>query len=36
MVTDVAPVRFVPVMVTEVPPAVEPLVGEMAVTVGAA
>ena len=36
MVTPVAPVKFVPVMVTLVPPADEPLAGEMAVTVGAA
>src|SRR5437764_823305 len=34
--TAVAPVKLVPVMVTEVPPAVEPVVGERAVTVGAA
>jgi len=34
MVTAVAPVKFVPVMVTAVPPAVVPLVGEIAVTVG--
>ena len=32
----VAPVRLVPVMVMDEPPAVGPLVGEMAVTVGAA
>ena len=32
----VAPVRWVPVMVMDEPPAVGPLVGEMAVTVGAA
>ena len=32
--TAVAALRFVPVMVTDVPPAVEPLVGETAVTVG--
>ena len=31
----VAPVKLVPVMVMDVPPAVEPLVGETAVTVGA-
>ena len=36
MVTPVAPVRFVPVMVTLVPAANGPLVGLMAVTVGAA
>ena len=35
-VMTVAPVRLVPVMVMFVPPAVGPLVGEMAVTVGAA
>ena len=34
--TAVAPVNPVPVTVTHVPPAVGPLVGEMAVTVGAA
>ena len=34
--TAVAPVRSVPVMVTLVPPVVGPLVGAMAVTVGAA
>jgi len=34
-VTDDALVRLVPVMVTEVPPAVEPLLGETEVTVGA-
>ena len=33
--TAVAPVKLVPVMVTEVPPAVVPAVGEMLVTVGA-
>lgn len=33
--TDVAPVRFVPVMVTWVPPAVVPEFGETPVTVGA-
>ena len=33
-VTDVAPVRFVPVTVIEVPPATEPEVGETAVIVG--
>ena len=32
--TAVAPVRFVPVMVTVVPPNVGPAVGEMEVTVG--
>jgi hypothetical protein len=32
--TSVAPVKSVPVMVTEVPPAVDPLLGETAVTVG--
>ena len=36
MVTPVAPVKPVPVMVMLVPPAVEPLVGEILVTVGAA
>ena len=35
MVTALAPVRLVPVRVTAVPPAVLPLVGLMAVTVGA-
>ena len=35
MVTPVAPVKSVPVMVMTVPPAVEPLVGEILVTVGA-
>ena len=30
-----APVKSVPVMVTEVPPAVDPLLGEMPLTVGA-
>jgi hypothetical protein len=34
MVTPIAPVRFVPVMVTLVPPAVLPLDGEIPVTVG--
>ena len=34
-VTPVAPVRFVPVIVTDVPPAVEPLDGLKLVTVGA-
>ena len=34
--TDVAPERLVPVMVTVVPPATDPLVGLSAVTVGAA
>ncbi len=33
--TAVRPVRFVPVIVTEVPPAVEPVVGDSDVTVGA-
>ena len=33
--TAVAPVKLVPVIVTEVPPASEPLVGLMPVTVGA-
>ena len=33
-VTAVAPVNPVPVMVTEVPPAVGPAVGEIEVTVG--
>ena len=36
MVTAVAPVKPVPVMVMLVPPATEPLVGEILVTVGAA
>ena len=36
MVTPVAPVRFVPLIVTTVPPAAGPLPGEMPVTVGAA
>ncbi|MNQ66367.1 hypothetical protein D3C85_808580 [compost metagenome] len=34
-VTAVAPVKFVPVMVTLVPPPVGPLFGEIDVTVGA-
>ena len=34
MVTPVAPVKLVPVSVTLVPPAVLPVLGEMAVTVG--
>ena len=34
--TAVAPVRLVPVMVTGVPPLVEPVVGLTALTVGAA
>ncbi len=34
-VTDVAPVRCVPVMVTEVPPSVEPDVGDTSVIAGA-
>ena len=33
--TAVAPLRFVPLMVTAVPPRVEPLVGVMLLTVGA-
>ena len=33
-VAAVAPVKLVPVMVTEVPPSVVPLVGEIEVTVG--
>ena len=33
-ITAVAPVKFVPAMVTDVPPAVVPLVGETLVTVG--
>ena len=36
MLTAVAPVKSVPVMVMLVPPAAEPLVGEILVTVGAA
>jgi hypothetical protein len=36
IVTAVAPVKFVPLMLTGVPPAVGPLVGEMPVTAGAA
>jgi hypothetical protein len=32
--TAVAPVKLVPVIVTDVPPATGPLVGEMLVTVG--
>lgn len=36
IVTAVASVRFVPVIVTEVPPAVVPEAGLMAVTVGGA
>jgi hypothetical protein len=36
IVTDVAPVKFVPVIVTLVPPAVGPETGEIAVIVGAA
>ena len=35
-VTEVAPVRFVPVMVTEVPPVAGPVAGDTDVTVGAA
>ena len=34
MVTPVAPVKFVPVMVTLEPPAMDPKVGLMAVTAG--
>ena len=34
--TAVAPVKLVPVMVTDVPPAVEPVAGDTPVTVGAA
>ena len=34
--TAVAPVRFVPVMVTLVPPVVRPAIGDTLVTVGAA
>jgi len=34
--TAVAPVKLVPVMVTDVPPAAGPDIGEIAVTVGAA
>ena len=34
--TAVAPVKFVPVIVTLVPPAVEPVAGDREVTVGAA
>jgi hypothetical protein len=36
MVTEVAPVKLVPVIVTLVPPAVGPPVGLIALTVGAA
>ena len=36
MVTAVAPVKLAPVMVMLVPPAVDPLVGEILATVGAA
>jgi hypothetical protein len=36
IVTPVAPVKPVPVMVTDVPPAVVPELGEIAVTVGGA
>ena len=32
--TSVAPVKFCPVIVTEVPPAVVPVVGEIVVTAG--
>ena len=35
IMTPVAPVKFVPVMVTAVPPVVAPLLGEMDVTAGA-
>ena len=35
-ITAVAPLKMVPVIVTVVPPAADPLVGEMPVTVGAA
>jgi hypothetical protein len=35
-VTAVAPVNLVPVIVTEVPPAVDPDVGAIEITVGAA
>ena len=35
-ITDVAPLKLIPRMVTEVPPEVLPLVGEMELTVGAA
>ena len=35
-VIPVAPVKLVPVMVMDVPPVVDPLVGETAVTVGVA
>ena len=35
MVTEVAPVKFVPVIVTLVPPSVVPVAGAMLVTVGA-
>ena len=36
MVTAVAPVRLVPVIVTEVPPIIGPAVGEIPVIVGGA
>ena len=36
IVTEVAPVRLVPVMVILVPPEVKPLVGKILITVGAA
>ena len=36
IVTAVAPVRFMPVMLTDVPPAVGPVFGVIDVTVGAA
>jgi len=35
-ITDVAPLKLIPRMVTEVPPEVLPLVGEIELTVGAA
>jgi hypothetical protein len=35
IVTAVAPVKFVPVIVTEVPPRVDPVAGDTADTVGA-
>jgi len=35
MVIEVAPAKFVPVMVMTVPPAIEPVLGEILVTVGA-
>ena len=36
MVTEVAPVKLVPEIVTDVPPAVEPVDGLIPLTVGAA